>query len=120
MDSLDEIFALFTTERRRFALYYLKNADGPVSVEELAEKLYEWEEGGSTETIPEDELRELIITLEHKHLPKIENATHVEYDRTNDQIRISGLSTEADVLLSVTEAIEHPSKTHDFVTDRIG
>ena len=120
MKTLDDVFTLFTEERRRFTLYYLKNADGAVSVEELAANLYEWEENGTRETIPDGELREMILTLEHNHLPKIEEATHVEYDRTNEQVRITGLSTEADILLSVTEALEHPAKSSDFIAGRFG
>jgi|AntRauMinimDraft_4_1070384.scaffolds.fasta_scaffold00129_38 bacterioferritin (cytochrome b1) len=119
MESIDDIFSLFSTERRRFALYYLKNAEKPVSIDELAEKICEWEENGSRDTIPDDELREVIISLEHTHLPKMKDATHVEYDRTDGRIRISGLTAEADVILSVSEAIERPSQTNDFVVSRL-
>lgn len=120
MESLDEVFELFTEERRRFALYYLENANGPVPIEELAEQVYAWEKNGPDEPITDDELHRVILTLEHTHLPKIEDATHIEYDRTNERIQISGLSPEADVLLSVTRAIERPSKAHDFIADRFG
>lgn len=118
MRSIDDIFTLFTPQRRRFALYYLKNADGPVSIEELTEEIYAWEANGSDEPIPEEEFRDILITLEHTHLPKIEDATHVQYDRTNDRIHIKGMSAEADVLLSVTKAIEQPSRSNDFIVDR--
>ncbi|MFO7926139.1 MAG: DUF7344 domain-containing protein [Halobacteriota archaeon] len=120
MKSIDDIFSLFGSERRRFALYYLKHANGSVSIDELAEEIYTWEESESNEEIPSDEFRRVILTLEHNHLPKIEGATHVEYDRTNDRLRITGLSAEADVLLSVTEAMEQPSRADDFVLGRLG
>jgi hypothetical protein len=100
-------------------LYYLKNATKPVSIDELAEKICEWEANGSCDAIPDDELQKVIISLEHTHLPKMEDATHVEYDRTDGQIRISGLTTEADVILSVSEAIEQPSQTNDFVVSQL-
>lgn len=118
MDSLDEIFALFTRERRRFALYYLDNADGAVPIDELAEQIREWETDPEREEVPDDEYEETLIELEHNHLPKIEDVDHVEYDRTNEQIRISGLSSEVDVLLSVTKAIERPSETNDIAFER--
>jgi hypothetical protein len=119
MASVDDILSLLAPERRRYALYYLKNADGAVPIEELTEEIYAWEENDPENSVPTDEFRELLITLEHTHLPKIDEATHVEYDRTNDRIRITGMSSEADVLLSVTEAIEQPSETNDFVVDRL-
>ncbi|WP_418282808.1 DUF7344 domain-containing protein [Halorubrum sp. DTA98] len=120
MESLDDVFSLFSTERRRYALYYLQSVDGPISIDELAEHIYAWETENEDGTIPDDELQHVILSLEHTHLPKIEDATHVEYDRTNDQVRISGLSMEANVVLSVSEAIEQPSETNDFVVSRLG
>lgn len=115
MKKLDEVFGLFSNERRRFVLYYLDRVDGKVSVDELAEQVYEWEANPRDDDAPEGGYDEMVISLEHKHLPKIEDATHVEYDRENDQVRITDLSTEVDVLLSVSEAIEQPANSEDIV-----
>lgn len=120
MESLDDVFTLFTRERRRFALYYLDNADGAVPIDELAEQIHEWETNPEREGVPDDEYEETLIELEHNHLPKIERVDHVEYDRTNGRIRITDLSSEIDVLLSVTKAIERPSETNDAILRHLG
>ena len=115
MKSLDDVFALFSKERRRFVLYYLDHADGKVSIGELVEQIHEWETSPPHDSIPDEEYEELVVSLEHNHLPKIENATHIEYYRENQQIRISALPAEVDVLLSVSKAIEQPSSSTDLV-----
>lgn len=114
MRSLDEVFELFSSERRRFALYYLEEADGKVHVDELAEQIERWESDPESEGAVDDRYDEMRISLEHTHLPKVREAEHVEYERENQQLRISGLSIESDVLLSVTKAIERPSEPDDI------
>lgn len=41
MKALDDVFQLLDRERRRCALYYLKESGRPVSVDELAEEIAE-------------------------------------------------------------------------------
>ncbi|WP_425493568.1 DUF7344 domain-containing protein [Natronosalvus vescus] len=52
MVSLDRIFDLLSNERRRYALYYLDQKDGPVPVDEVAEQGTEWETEGAPSSIP--------------------------------------------------------------------
>lgn len=115
METLDEVFTLFSKERRRYVLYYLDQADGKVSLDELVKQIHEWETESSHDSVPPDEYENIIIALEHNHLPKIEEATHIEFQRENQQIRISGTSPESNVLLSVSKAIEQPSNSTDIV-----
>lgn len=115
MDTLDELFTLFSKERRRYVLYYLEQADEKVTIDELVEHIHDWEAQSPQDSIPPGEYEDIVISLEHNHLPKIEDATHIEFQRENQQIRISDLSSESDVLLSVSKAIEQPSNVKDIV-----
>lgn len=115
METLDEVFSLFSTERRRYVLYYLAQADGKVSIDELVEQIHEWETSSPPDSVPPNEYENIVISLEHNHLPKIEDATHIEFRRENQQISISGLSPESDMLLSVSKAIEQLSSPRDIV-----
>ncbi|WP_418279929.1 DUF7344 domain-containing protein [Halorubrum sp. DTA98] len=114
MESLDEVFSLFSEERRRYVLYYLEQVDGKVSIDELVKQIHEWETQSSHDSVPPDEYEDIIISLEHNHLPKIEDATHIEFQRENQQICISGLSSESGVLLSVAKAIDQPTSSEDI------
>lgn len=115
MESLDELFNLFSKERRRYVLYYLDEADGKVSIDELVKQIHEWESSSSHDSVPPDEYEDIVISLEHNHLPNIEDATHIEFHRENQQIRISGQSQESGILLSVSKAIEQSSGSTDIV-----
>lgn len=114
MQALDEVFGLLGTERRRFALYHLSEADGKVSIEELAERIHDWEADESRAPTPE-EYEDIVISLEHNHLPKIDDARYIEYDREHQQLRITGISPEVEVLLSVSKVLERPSETTDIL-----
>lgn len=114
METLDEIFTLFSEERRRYVLYYLDQVGGKVSIDELVEQIHDWETSSSHDSAPPDEFEKITISLEHNHLPQIEDATHIEFQRENEQIWISSLSVETDVLLSVSKAIEQPSNSTDI------
>lgn len=115
MKELDEVFSLFSDERRRFALYYLDQTDGEVPLDELAKQVDEWESDPQSFATPDPDYENTVISLEHNHLPKIEEATHVEYDRQNEQLRVSDMSSEMDILLSVSKAIEQPSSSDDIL-----
>lgn len=111
MESLDEVFELFSEERRRYALYYLDEAEGPVEVRELASQIQEWEDGSDPPALGDD-YRDIVLELEHTDLPKAARAEYVHYDPEEDIIELSGSSPEFEIVLSVAEAIEQPGEDH--------
>ena len=115
MNALDEVFELLDRERRRYALYHLAEAEGPVRVEELAEQVAAWEHGTSTDGVPEEAFEDVTLTLVHQHLPKAARAEFVEYDREENVVRLSGSPAEFDVVLSVAKAIDQPAETNGVV-----
>lgn len=110
MDSLDPIFQLLTKERRRFALYYLEKQNGSVSVEELADKIQEWENNSTSSDLPYDAYEDIILTLKHRDLPKAAEVEFIKYDPEQRVIEVTGSPSEFNVILSVAEAIEQPRK----------
>lgn len=111
MESLDEVFELFSEERRRLALYYLDEADGPVPVRELASQIQAWENGTEPTSVPDDEYQDIVLRLKHSELPKAAEAEYVHYDPERNVIELSGPSPEFNVILSVAEAIEQPGES---------
>lgn len=113
MESVDEILEILTSERRRFVLYCLDESHGSIQIDELAEQITE-HEGEDSKASADDQLEEIIIQLEHTHLPKIQESVQVTLNRDGDQVQLTGLSPEADILLSVTKAIEHLSRSRNI------
>lgn len=109
MKSLDEVFELFADERRRYAMYYLDEVDGPVPVRELASQIQAWEDESEPPTLADGEYRDIVLTLKHADLPKAAEAEYVHYDSEENVIELSGTSPEFNVILTVAEAIEQPN-----------
>lgn len=109
MEALDSVFELLAKERRRYALYYLDQHDGPVSVDELADAIEDWENDPAGTDAHEQHER-VVLSLKHHHLPKAAEAKYVEYDREKGEVRVTGAPTEFEVILSVAEALEQPAE----------
>jgi len=109
MASLSRIFDLLSEERRRYALYHLEQREEPVPVDELAERIAEWEDDPDSFELPSNEYRNVEIELEHKHLPKASDAEFVEYDPADETVEVTGSPAEFSAILSVSETIERPS-----------
>lgn len=109
MESLNRIFDLLSEERRRHALYYLEQRDGPVSVDEVARQVADWETNGVT-SIPEEKFEEIEVELHHNDLPKASEAKHIEYDPEEDIVEVTGTSPEFNAIISVAEIVERPNR----------
>ena len=86
MVSLDRVFDLLSNERRRYALYYLEQHDGPVPIDEVAEQVAEWETDGAPSSIPEEKFDRVEVSLYHNVLPKAAEAKYVEYDPEDEVV----------------------------------
>lgn len=110
MASLNRIFDLLSKERRRYALYYLERQDGPVSIDELAERVIEWETDPAVVSIPEERFERVEIELLHNHLPKASEAEYVEYYPERREVEVTGTPPEFNAVISVAEIIERPPR----------
>ncbi len=117
MESLSRIFDIFSRERRRYALYALDESEGPVALEELAERIRRWEDDGGS--VAEGAYDDVALSLVHTHLPKAAQAEYIEYDREGGEIRISGEPAEFQIVLTVSEALERPQAGRLFDPDEL-
>lgn len=79
--SLDDIYHLLQTKRRRDVLRYLHDADGRVRLRDLAEQVAAWEQGTTVDDLSSDERQRVYISLYQSHLPKLDNHGIVTYDK---------------------------------------
>lgn len=110
MASLDRIFGLMSKERRRYALYYLDQQDGPVPVDEVAEQIAEWESNPGSVSIPEETFDEIEVELHHVDLPKASEAAYIQYDAEKGIVELTGAPPEFTAIISVAEVIERPDR----------
>lgn len=110
MVSLDRVFELLSKERRRYALYYLDQQEGPVSVNELATFVAEQEAASPTTSLPDDHLAHIELELYHTDLPKAAGAEYIQYDPNDGVIELTGPPTEFHAILTIAKVIERPDR----------
>lgn len=107
---LDRVFDLLSDERRRYALYYLEQQDGPVPIEEVAEQVTEWETDSTTNLIPDDKYEQVKRELHHKDVPKSAEAKFIEYDSDDEVVEVTGTPHAFHAIISVAKTIERPDR----------
>ena len=83
----DCLFELLSDERRRYALYcFTERSDSTVTFESLVEDLVALERRVSSQC----SRREVEISLQHKHLPKLSEMGVVEYASDRSEVTYQG------------------------------
>ena len=89
-DRLDELFSVLSNRRRRRVLYSL--VDGEESVVECSQLVRRLADGPATIGASDDSSEAAVARdLHHVHLPRLEDAGIVEYDRRQGTVRFDGL-----------------------------
>jgi DNA-binding transcriptional ArsR family regulator len=83
--ALDATLDLLSNQRRRYVLYSLRERDGAMSVEELAEQIATWEDG-------EVDSKRIVADLYHSQLPRLNEAGAVAFDE--DERYVTLVETE--------------------------
>ncbi|MCU4975992.1 hypothetical protein OB955_25295 [Halobacteria archaeon AArc-m2/3/4] len=99
------VFELLSNECRRYALYYLKEQNRPVAVDELADVVAEWDD--SVSTVQSE--THVQLELQHTHLPKATEAEFIEYKPDAGLVEVQGLPPTFNVITAVARVIEQPA-----------
>lgn len=100
--SLDVVFGLLSNQRRRQTLHYLYENEGLAEISELAEYIAALENDKPVEAVDSNERKRVYVGLYQSHLPKMDDANVVSFDRDRGTI---AWSEKADVL-------------HDYLAER--
>ncbi|WP_254524229.1 DUF7344 domain-containing protein [Natrinema caseinilyticum] len=109
MVTLGTIFELLEDKRRRYLLYHLYEQEGPVGVDELVEKIEEWEDDPGR-VGPDDRFERIAVDLKHTHLPKSADVEFVQYNPDEGVVQIQGTPPKFDILVTIARLIEEPDE----------
>ncbi|UPV99314.1 hypothetical protein M0R88_12365 [Halorussus gelatinilyticus] len=100
-DRLDpgEIHNVLRNDRRRRAIQRLRESDGPISVDALAEHIAAAETGESPP--PRDVRKSVYVSLHQTHLPKLDDLGIVEYDQRDQQLELRDRAEQVEVYMEV-------------------
>ena len=87
--SLDAVFKLLSSQRRRHLLHCLKGRDAPAELGDLAEEIAARENDVSTAAVTAKEAKRVHLSLYHTHVPKLKDAGVLRYDRSNETVALS-------------------------------
>ncbi|TKX85357.1 hypothetical protein EXE43_14035 [Halorubrum sp. SS5] len=107
--SEDDLFDVLANQRRRFAVHLLKSEpDDAVEIGEMAEQIAAWENGIDTAEISSSERKRVYTALQQSHLPKMDDAGVVEFNKARGVVEPTPALTDVDVYLDVVEGREIP------------
>jgi len=101
-----EIFDVLRNQRRRFVLQYLKYAEGPVELGDLATQVAAWEYETTTEDVTSEQRKRVYTTLQQTHLTKMDEAGIVDYDSDSGLIRATDQTDDLNVYLEIVPGRE--------------
>jgi hypothetical protein len=99
--SRDLVFDVLKNRRRRYALHYLRRAEGTVQLSELAEQVAAWENGIAVDAISAAERKRVYTALYQSHLPKLDDAGIVEYNQNRGIVELSSAADQLDMYLDL-------------------
>lgn len=85
----DEIFEVLKNRRRRDTLEYLIDANGTVTLSELAEHIAAWENDIEVAELNSTQRKRVYVALYQTHLPKMDDVGVIDYDRNRGNIELS-------------------------------
>jgi DNA-binding transcriptional ArsR family regulator len=104
---LNRVFGALAHQRRRYALYYLRDNER-VQTDELACQIAAWERDVPTDEVPAEVSDRVHAELVHSHLPKLEDYSLVEYDQRSGDVGYTYPPSVLDDVLKLAASIEDP------------
>lgn len=98
----DVVFDILSSPRRRYVLYYLRQADEPVALNELSEQVAAWENETDVEKLSDQERKRVYVSLYQTHIPKLDSIGIIEYDQESGLIELTSQAHEVDDYLTET------------------
>ncbi|KDS90824.1 hypothetical protein FK85_09635 [Halorubrum saccharovorum] len=111
--SEDELFDVLANQRRRFAVHLLKREeDDSIAIGDMAEQIAAWENGIDTAEITGNERKRVYTALQQSHLPKMDDAGVVEFNKNRGIVEPTPALQNVDLYMDVVEGREIPWSTY--------
>ena len=106
--SQDVVFDILSSPRRRYVLYYLRSTGETVQLTDLAEKVAAWENDVEPGDITDQERKRVYVSLYQTHIPRLAEASLIDYEKESGQIAPSDQTARIDRYLNSNDDDEWP------------
>lgn len=113
--SSDSVFELLSSKRRRMVLFYLRQQEGPSTVNELAQQIAAMENDVEVDELTSQQQKRVYVSLYQTHLPKLESMGIIDYDQDEGRVELTNRATEIDTYLSPPPESTYPWQLHYLV-----
>nr|WP_253513709.1 hypothetical protein [Halorussus vallis]USZ75127.1 hypothetical protein NGM07_17040 [Halorussus vallis] len=88
-ETYNTLFEVLSHERRRYALYCLETYATPMTLADLADEVARLEHDAETlSEVPAESVKRVYLDLYHSHIPKMEDASLLEYTQEYDAVQL--------------------------------
>ncbi|AHG02558.1 hypothetical protein HALDL1_02110 [Halobacterium sp. DL1] len=108
----DELFEVLSSRRRRYALHVLKGTESPVEIGDVAEQVAAWEYDTEVAKVSYDERKRVYTALQQSHLPKMDDANVVQFDKNRGLVEPTPALEDVEVYMDVVKGNEIPWSTY--------
>jgi hypothetical protein len=102
------MYKMLANERRRYTIHYLQSQSEPVTLGALAEQVGAWEHDTTPDQISSAERKTVYTALQQRHLPKMDDAGIVNFDKRAGTVEPTESLTEIDIYAEVVSSGEFP------------
>jgi hypothetical protein len=106
--SEDEFFEVLSNARRRYALHALSRTGETHTLGDLAEQVAAWENDTRVEAVTPSERKRVYTALQQLHLPKMDRAGVVAYDKDRGAVELTPGAEDIDIYLDVVRGNDIP------------
>jgi len=92
---------MLSNQRRRYVLYYLNRHPEAVSLRDLAERIAAWENDVAVDDLEYKQRKRVYTSLHQTHLPKLDEASIVDYDREEGTVVLADRASDLDAYLEL-------------------
>jgi DNA-binding transcriptional ArsR family regulator len=98
--SQSDVFDVLSNPRRRFVLYYLREIDETVELNELAKAIAAWENDTDESELTDQDRKRVYVSLYQTHIPKLTDVGLVEYDQDSGTVHLTDRTSVIDDYLT--------------------
>ncbi len=99
---------LLANPRRRYVIASLQASEEPLEIGTLAEGLVAWEEGVPVAEVRSHQRKTGYTALQQRHLPKLDDAGLIDFDKRSGTVRANALLEEVDIYTEIVREGDFP------------
>jgi hypothetical protein len=102
------MYKMLANQRRRYTIHYLKEQGGTVPLGLLAEQVSAWEHDTSLDQITSNERKAVYTALQQRHLPKLDDASIVKFDKRAGTVEATDELRNIDIYAEIVPSGSFP------------